>query len=118
MTSDCAVAFAPPASPLPAPRVTTGILFSFAYLRASEISAALLARRTAKGGWCGANGAWSCEYDAVISGSVMSDALYQECARKLAAWLIAALYRGREYLLLPRASINPSSRSVRRAFSS
>ena len=57
MTSEPAVEFAPPESPLPAPRVTTGIEFSFAYFNAIEISDALRASRTAKGAAADANGA-------------------------------------------------------------
>ena len=57
MTSESAVEFAPPESPLPAPRVTTGIEFSLAYFSAIEISAALRANKTAKGAAADANGA-------------------------------------------------------------
>ena len=57
MTSEPAVEFAPPESPLPAPRVTTGIEFSFAYFTAIEISAALCASKTANGAAADANGA-------------------------------------------------------------
>ncbi len=57
MTKLCALEFAPPDKPLPAPRVTTSILFSFAKANALEISVAFLASSTANGGALTANGA-------------------------------------------------------------
>ena len=51
------MALAPPDKPLPAPRVTTGILFSLAYFKAMEISLALRASKTANGGELVAKGA-------------------------------------------------------------
>jgi hypothetical protein len=91
MTSESAVEFAPPESPLPAPRVTTGIEFSLAYFSAIEISAALCASKTANGAAADANGAWSREYEAVISGSDINDASGPKSLERAAKWLMSPL---------------------------
>ena len=50
MTREEDVAFAPPESPLPAPRATTGMLWVLAYATARETSSVDLARRTRAAG--------------------------------------------------------------------
>ena len=57
ITSDSESALAPPDKPLPAPRVTTGILCSEQKASALEISSVVRASRTALAGADGANGA-------------------------------------------------------------
>ena len=57
ITSESASALAPPDSPLPAPRVTTGILCSEQKAKALETSSVVLAKRTAFAGAKGAKGA-------------------------------------------------------------
>ena len=51
MTSESAVALAPPESPLPAPRATTGMLWALAYATALETSSVDFARSTRAAGW-------------------------------------------------------------------
>ena len=69
------------------PRVTTGIFLLEQKARANEISSVLRANKTAAAGADGANGAWSLEYVAVISGSVISEVprIFSRSAVKLIA---------------------------------